>query len=189
MLVPDGVNIISKSELSQGKANFVLEAEDYGHYKINMVTGDGISGSFALNFDPAAKPAEHVVLFIGQDYYYKDGIPQKLSHAPWVSYGHVFVPADFIADIFAVQALTFPTAGKVAFRGKDLEIVVDKKELKLTVTAGDATSTRPIGHAFLQEKNGTYFVPLGDIARLMGAQVDYLPKHEEIEHVTITMKP
>jgi hypothetical protein len=189
LLVPDGVNIISKSELSQGKANFVLEAEDYGHYKINMVTGDGISGSFALNFDPAAKPAEHVVLFIGQDYYYKDGIPQKLSHAPWVSYGHVFVPADFIADIFAVQALTFPTSGKVAFRGKDLEIVVDKKKLKLTVTAGDATSTRPIGHAFLQEKNGTYFVPLGDIARLMGAQVDYLPKHEEIEYVTITMKP
>ncbi|NLL58097.1 MAG: hypothetical protein GX244_06265 [Firmicutes bacterium] len=189
LLVPGGVNIISKSELSQGKANFVLETEDYGHYIINMVTGDGISGSFALNFDPAAKPAEHVVLFIGQDYYYKDGIPQKLSHAPWVSYGHVFVPVDFIADIFAVEAIPYPSGQQVIFRGKDMEIVVDRAELKLTVTAGGATSTRPIGSQFLQEKNGTYFVPSGDIARLLGAQVDYLPKHEEIEHVTITMKP
>ena len=189
LLVPGGVKIISKNELSQGKANFVLEAENYGHYKINMVTGDGISGSFALNFEPAAKPAKHVVLFIGQDYYYKDGIPQKLSHAPWVSYGHVFVPVDFIADIFAVEAIPYPSGQQVIFRGKDMEIVVDRAELKLTVTAGGATSTRPIGSQFLQEKNSTYFVPSGDIARLLGAQVDYLPKHEEIEHVTITMKP
>jgi hypothetical protein len=154
-----------------------------------MVTGDGISGSFALNFDPAAKPAEHVVLFIGQDYYYKDGIPQKLSHAPWVSYGHVFVPADFIADIFAVQVIPSPSEQQLTFRGQDLEIVVDRAKLKLTVTEGDSTKTQPIGSLFLQKKDGTYFVPSGAIARLLGAQVDYLPKHEAIEHVTFTIRP
>lgn len=187
IVVPSGVNLISKQAFQNGKANFVLQAKDYGSYTVSMSAGNRVSRTFVLTFEQTVAPAGNAVIFVGQEFYFKDGEPEKISHAPWLSYGHVFVPVDFIADFFAVEIL--PSAKKIGFRGKNIEIIIDLDKSTLSLTEKGATKTQPIGHKFLQEKNNTYFVPAVIIARLLGAEADYFPKSGEIEHVSITLKP
>ena len=69
-------------------------------------------------------------------------------------------------------------------------MIVDQEAGQLTVTnTKDAAMTKtPIGTLFLQKKAGTYFVPAAIIARLLGIDVDYLPKRDQIEHVTFISK-
>lgn len=189
IVVPPGVNLISKKTFQNGKANFVLQAEDYGSYTVSMSAGNRVSRTFVLTFEQTVAPAGNAVIFVGQEFYFKDGEPEKISHAPWLSYGHVFVPVDFIADFFAVEILSFPSVKKIGFRGKNVEIIIDKDSSTLSLTEKGTTKTQPIGHKFLQEKNNTHFVPAVIIARLLGAEADYFPKSGEIEHVSITLKP
>ena len=188
IVVPSGVNLISKQAFQNGKANFVLQAKDYGSYTVSMSAGNRVSRTFVLTFEQTVAPAGNAYL-CGPEFYFKDGEPEKISHAPWLSYGHVFVPVDFIADFFAVEILSFPSAKKIGFRGKNVEIIIDKDSSTLSLTEKSTTKTQPIGHKFLQEKNNTHFVPAVTIARLLGAEADYFPKSGEIEHVSITLKP
>ncbi len=184
---PPKINIVSQDDFNHGRANFILEAESYGSYDIFISSAEGISKKFTVDFDRHSKPAKHVVLFIEQEYYLKDGEPVKMTAPPWISYGHVFVPIDFIVDILGVKAISLYSPDKLILQGKEKEVIIDRDKLKMTVLENNSAREVPIGAPFLQKKGGSYFVPASDIARIFGAQVDYLPKHGNIEHVSFTL--
>lgn len=185
--VPPGVNILSQNDFINGKASFTLEAREYGSYEISIVFDDGITKSTTVNFEQSSKPAKHVVLFVEQEYYIKDGESFMLKTAPWISRGHVLVPIDFIADIFGVHAVTSPQSDKISLKEKNKEIIIDQDKQIITVIENNLAKEHPIGPEFMQKNNGNYFVPAAIIARIFGAQVDYLPKRGNIEHVTFTI--
>ena len=114
-----------------------------------------------------------------------------MSPAPETSYGRVFVPVEFLSDAFGVEASTFPGMEKITLQSPDgMKITIDQAAQQLTITSAKdgSTITTPIGTLFLQKKAGTYFVPAGIIARILGVEVDYLPKRDQIEHVTFIRK-
>jgi hypothetical protein len=189
IITPEGIKLVSKKELEKGKAEFVLEAAEFGRYNIGMTVKDGISGSLMLSFEESAGPAGHVVFFVGQKYYFKDGKAVEMSDPPYLNYGHVFVPAQFIADTFAAEILPNSSPQKLLFKGKDIEMEINQTEQKITVMEKGKEKTTPIGPLFLQKKNNVYFIPAVMIGNLLGAEVDFLPKEGEIEHVTFIKKP
>lgn len=184
---PPKINIVSQDDFNNGRAYFILEAESHGSYDIFISSAEGISKKFTVNFDQRGKPAKHVVLFIEQEYYIKDGEPVKMNAPPWISYGHVFVPVDFIVDILGVKAISFSSPDKLILQDEEREVIIDKDKCRMTVIKNNSTREFPIGELFLQKKGGSYFVPASDIARIFGARVDYLPKHGNIEHVSFTI--
>ena len=185
LILPPGLDLITKSPLLNGKAAITLQADKYGAYNVTVMTGDGLVGSVLLNFEQAILPAKNVVVFVGERSYFKDGEPAMMSHAPWVSYSHVFVPVTFLADIFAAEIVPSTSTRTIILRSADKEIVVDQAALTLSVTEKGFTTTQPIGSLFLQSREGAWFLPSVTIARLFGAEADYLPKQGPIEHVTI----
>ncbi|HHT47631.1 MAG TPA: hypothetical protein GX004_10175 [Firmicutes bacterium] len=185
--VPPKVNVLSQNDFINGKASFMLEAIEYGSYEISVISGDGISKSITVDFKQSNKPAKHVVLFVKQKYYIKDGNSFMLKTAPWISKGHVLVPIDFIADIFGVHLITSPQSEIISLKGKNREIIIDQDKQIITVIDNNLAKEHPIGPGFMQKNNGNYFVPAAIIARILGAQVDYLPKRGNIEHVTFTI--
>lgn len=184
---PPKINIVSQDDFNNGRAYFILEAESHGSYDIFISSAEGISKKFTVNFDQRGKPAKHVVLFIEQEYYIKDGEPVKMDTPPWISYGHVFVPVDFIVDILGVKAISFSSPDKLILQDEEREVLIDRDKCRMTVIKNNSTREFPIGELFLQKKGGSYFVPASDIARIFGARVDYLPKHGNIEHVSFTI--
>lgn len=184
---PKGLKTTAQNNFDHGKAEFVLKAEKYGCYTVGIATEEGLSRNLQIVFLKKPKPAQHAVIFIGQEGYIKDGQPAKISPAPETCYGRVFVPVEFLNDAFGVEVSVFPTLKKIVLQNPDgMQIIIDGTALQLT-TANDkdgATVKTPISTLFLQEKTGTYFVPAGIIARILGIEVDYLPKCDQIEHVT-----
>jgi hypothetical protein len=189
--IPAGLRIAAQNEFARGKAEFVLKAKEYGNYTVGITTGEGLSRNLKINFLEKIKPARHAVIFIGQKGYIKDGQPAKMSPAPEICYGRVFVPVEFLSDAFGVEVSAFPGMEKITLQSQSgIKMIIDRTAQQLTITnAKDgSTITTPIGRLFLQKKAGTYFVPAGIIARIFGAEVDYLPKRDQIEHVTFIRK-
>ena len=187
ILLPPRINILSKSPLQNGRANFTLQAEEYGNYTITMLTGDNLSLDIELIFEQTIIPTKHVIIFIGEKSYFKDGEPASMSHAPWISYGHAFVPVTFFADTFAIEILPSPSSRILTLRRDDREAHIDLTTLTLTYTEKNIAMTQPIGSLFLQEKDGVLFLPAVTISRLFGAQTDYQPKQGEVEHITFNI--
>ena len=184
---PAGLKVAAQNYFDRGKAEFVLNAEKYGCYNVGITAEGGLSHNLQLVFLKKPKPAQQAVLFIGQESYIKDGQPAKVSPAPETCFGRVFVPVEFLYDAFGVEVSIFPRLKKITLQSPDgTEIIIDGTALQLTTTNTQKGSTviTPIGTLFLQEKTGTYFVPAGIIARILGLEVDYLPKRNQIEHVT-----
>ncbi len=184
---PAGLKVAVQNDFDRGKAEFVLNAEKYGCYNVGITADGGLSHNLQTVFLKKPKPAQQAVLFIGQESYIKDGQPAKISPAPETCFGRVFVPVDFLYDAFGVEVSIFPSLKKIALQSPGgTEIIIDGTALQLTTTNTQKgqTVTTPISTLFLQEKTGTYFVPAGIIARILGLEVDYLPKRDQIEHVT-----
>ncbi len=189
--LPAGLRSTAQTEFARGQAEFVLEAQNYGSYTVGFSAGKGLHRDLKINFVEKIRPAKHAVLFIGQESYIRDGQPAKMKCAPEISYGRVFVPLEFLTATFGVEASIFPGKEKIALQGANgTTLVIDQEARELTVTnTKDGTTTAtPISSLFLQKKAGTYFVPVGIIAPLLSVEVDYLPKRDQIEHVTFTRK-
>lgn len=189
--IPAGLSLVVQTEFAHGQAEFALEAEDYGSYTVGLTTGEGLCRSLRIDFLEKIKPARHAVIFIGQESYIKDGQPAKMSPVPEICYGRVFVPVEFLTATFGVEVSSFPGAEKISLQSPNgMKMIIDREAQQLTVinTKEGTTMTTPIGTLFLQKKADTYFVPAGIIARLFGAEVDYLPKRDQIEHVTFIRK-
>jgi hypothetical protein len=185
--IPADLKITAQKDFDRGKAEFVLKAEKYGCYTVGITADGGLSHNLQIVFLKKPKPAQKAVIFIGQEGYIKDGQPAKISPAPETCFGRVFVPVEFLYDAFGVKVDVFPRLNKIILQSPDeMEISIDGKALQLTTTSAKDGSTvkTPISTLFLQEKAGTYFVPAGIIARILGIEVDYLPKLDQIEHIT-----
>lgn len=185
--LPEGLKATTQTDFNHGRAEFVLKAEDYGSYTVGIIAGEGLRRNLKIDFAEKIQPARHAVIFIGQKTYIKDGRPAEAGPAPEMFQGRVFVPAEFLTIVFGVEVRTFSGTKKIALQSPDgTEITIDREAGQLTVTDAkkETTTTTPAGTFILQEKNGTYFIPAGIIARLLDYEVDYLPKRNQIEHVT-----
>ncbi|NLJ77690.1 MAG: hypothetical protein GX325_10645 [Peptococcaceae bacterium] len=185
--LPKGLKATAQTEFDRGQARFAIEAEAYGSYTMKIATKEGLHRSLNIDLVEKIQPARHAVIFIGQEAYIRDGQPAKISPAPEMFQGRVFVPIEFLTTVFGMEVSVPPETKKVALQSLDgMKITIDQESGLLTVTdtVDGTTKTTPAGTLTLQKKDETYFAPAGIIARLLGIEVDYLPKHDQIEHVT-----
>jgi hypothetical protein len=187
---------MAKTPLIDGRYSFTIEGENYGSYTISMGIIEKseeneenvLTQDIIINFEETLVTAKNVVIFVGERSYFKDGEPGLISHAPWISYGHVFVPVTFLTEIFALEVLPSPSPKTLILRRDDKELYIDQAALSLTFTEKGVAATQPIGALFLQEQENAYFLPVVTIARLFGAEVDHQPKQGTVEHITFNLQ-
>ena len=189
--LPADLKLVAQTPFTRGKTKFILEAERYGSYNIGFTAGDELHRHLRIDLIEEIRPARHVVIFIGQESYIRDGQPAKMSPAPEIYHGRVFVPLDFLTATFGVEISPSPDDKSIALQSPDgTEMIIDREagQLTITNTKNDTAVTTPIDTLFLQETIDGYILPAGIITSFLGAGMDYFPKYNQIEHITFIQK-
>jgi len=171
------LEVEEKEEFKNGKASFVLVAEEYGTYSVRVVTDEGLAKTFDVTFvEEKTSPAVgKVVLTIGSNVALVDGEVTELDAPAFIEGGRTFVPVRFLAEAFGAEADWSPKDGPVetvTLTTDDMEIVIGIGDEFLTVTKdGEAEVMTFDGAA--QIKEGRTYLPFRAIAEAFGAEVDY----------------
>ena len=171
------LEVEEKEEFKNGKASFVLVAEEYGTYSVRVVTDEGLAKTFDVTFvEEKTSPAVgKVVLTIGSNVALVDGEVTELDAPAFIEAGRTFVPVRFLAEAFGAEADWSPKDGPVetvTLTTEDMEIVIGIGDEFLTVTKdGEAEVMTFDGAARIKE--GRTYLPFRAIAEAFGAEVDY----------------
>ena len=171
------LEVEEKEEFKNGKASFVLVAEEYGTYSVRVVTDEGLAKTFDVTFvEEKTSPAVgKVVLTIGSNVALVDGEVTELDAPAFIEGGRTFVPVRFLAEAFGAEADWSPKDGPVetvTLTTEDMEIVIGIGDEFLTITKdGEAEVMTFDGAA--QIKEGRTYLPFRAIAEAFGAEVDY----------------
>ena len=171
------LEVEEKEEFKNGKASFVLVAEEYGTYSVRVVTDEGLAKTFDVTFvEEKTSPAVgKVVLTIGSNVALVDGEVTELDAPAFIEGGRTFVPVRFLAEAFGAEADWSPKDGPVetvTLTTEDMEIVIGIGDEFLTVTKdGEAEVMTFDGAARIKE--GRTYLPFRAIAEAFGAEVDY----------------
>ena len=171
------LEVEEKEEFKNGKASFVLVAEEYGTYSVRVVTDEGLAKTFDVTFvEEKTSPAVgKVVLTIGSNVALVDGEVTELDAPAFIEGGRTFVPVRFLAEAFGAEADWSPKDGPVetvTLTTDDMEIVIGIGDEFLTVTKdGEAEVMTFDGAARIKE--GRTYLPFRAIAEAFGAEVDY----------------
>jgi len=171
------LEVEEKEEFKNGKASFVLVAEEYGTYSVRVVTDEGLAKTFDVTFvEEKTSPAVgKVVLTIGSNVALVDGEVTELDAPAFIEGGRTFVPVRFLAEAFGAEADWSPKDGPVetvTLTTDDMEIVIGIGDEFLTITKdGEAEVMTFDGAARIKE--GRTYLPFRAIAEAFGAEVDY----------------
>ncbi|MGB4030390.1 MAG: stalk domain-containing protein [bacterium] len=171
------LEVEEKEEFKNGKASFVLVAEEYGTYSVRVVTDEGLAKTFDVTFvEEKTSPAVgKVVLTIGSNVALVDGEVTELDAPAFIEGGRTFVPVRFLAEAFGAEADWTPKDAPVetvTLTTEDMEIVIGIGDEFLTITKdGEAEVMTFDGAARIKE--GRTYLPFRAIAEAFGAEVDY----------------
>jgi hypothetical protein len=189
-VIAGDLDVVEVEDFDNGKASFVLEAEEYGSYDVRVVTDEGIATSFTVDFvdgtEPEVEGAEKVVLTIGSNMAVVDGVAQEFDAPAFIEEGRTYVPFRFIAEAFGAEVDWTPKDGlteTVFLTRDDMEVSIGIGDSFLTVTTdGEAEVQAFDGAAQIVE--GRTFLPFRAIAEAFGAEVDYGPADGPVEWVS-----
>jgi hypothetical protein len=182
------LEVDDQDDFKNGKASFVLLAEEYGTYSVRVVTDEGLSETFDVTFsEKEEKPAAgKVVLTIGANFGLVDGAVTELDAPAFIAEGRTFVPVRFIAEALGAEADWEPKDAAVEtvfLTWDDMEIIIGIGDEFLTVTKdGEAEVFEFDGAARIVD--GRTFLPFRAIGEAFGVTVDYGPKDGPVEWVS-----
>lgn len=181
------LEVEDQDDFKNGKAKFVLVAEEYGTYSVRVVTDEGLTETFDVTFTEEEAPvAGKVVLTIGGDIGFVDGAPTELDAPAFIEDGRTFVPVRFLAEAVGAEADWEPKDGPtetVYLTWEDMQIIIDIGEEALTVVKdGEEEVVTFDGAARIV--NGRTFLPFRAIGEAIGLEVDYGPKDGPVKWVS-----
>ena len=171
-----------------GKATFDATVSAAGTFNVTIVTANGFSKAFTLDYVPPKPELGAVVMFIGSNSYVADGKPGTMDVAPFIENGRTFVPVRFVAEAFGCVADWGPkdaaTEWVTLTRG-DMVITITIGSAAIVVVSGGFTETVTADvAAFI--KDGRTFLPLRAIGEIFGAEFDWGPKDAATEWVSFS---
>ena len=174
-----------------GKATFTASVDEYDSYKVTVVTHNGYSTTFDLDFEEAAEEVDvaNVTMFIGSTNYVADGSAGSMDVAPFIEDGRTFVPVRFIAEAFGAEVDWEPkdaATEKVFVTSGDIEITITIGEYTIEVVSDDETET-VVSDVAAFIRDGRTFLPLRAIGEILGAEFDWGPKDADTEWVSFSL--
>jgi hypothetical protein len=177
VVVPKGVIARNVDNFEEdGTASFELVADEYGTYKVTVITDDtNIAKTFTVTFEQPAseKPvygAKNVTMFIGSTGYVKDGSAITMDQAPFIQDGRTFVPVRMVGEALGAE-VEYDAATQV--------ITLTRPDLTVTMTVGSNVLTKSDGTTvvsdvapFIVAETGRTVIPFRAIAEAFGATVE-----------------
>ena len=165
--------------------------DEYDSYKVTVVTHNGYSTTFDLDFEEAAEEVDvaNVTMFIGSTNYVADGSAGSMDVAPFIEDGRTFVPVRFIAEAFGAEVDWEPkdaATEKVFVTSGDIEITITIGEYTIEVVSDDETET-VVSDVAAFIRDGRTFLPLRAIGEILGAEFDWGPKDADTEWVSFSL--
>jgi len=149
---------------------------------------ESVSGTLTLSFveEPEKVAEGKVVLTIGSDIGFVDGVPTELDAPAFIEDGRTFVPVRFLAEAVGAEADWEPKDAAVEtvyLTWEDMQIIIKIGEEALTVVKdGEEEVVTFDGAARIV--NGRTFLPFRAIGEAIGLEVDYGPKDGPVKWVS-----
>ena len=181
IIAPEGITIREKEKFDEdsGEASFKAIANEYGEYKLTVVTDEGIAKKFEIVIgepkDEQKGGKGLVTMFIGSTGYVVNGVPLISDVAPFIKDGRTFVAVRPLANAFGVAPENIgwdEVTGTVTLTRDDITvtIVIGSNDIEVVQDGVISTVTADVP-AFIE--NGRTVLPFRAVGEAFGATVSW----------------
>lgn len=181
IIAPEGITIREKEKFDEdsGEASFKAIANEYGEYKLTVVTDEGIAKKFEIVIgepkDEQKGGKGLVTMFIGSTGYVVNGVPLISDVAPFIKDGRTFVAVRPLANAFGVAPENIgwdEVTGTVTLTRDDITvtIVIGSNDIEVDQDGVISTVTADVP-AFIE--NGRTVLPFRAVGEAFGATVSW----------------
>ncbi|UMZ74749.1 copper amine oxidase N-terminal domain-containing protein [Natranaerofaba carboxydovora] len=183
--LPDELEVVedSKEDIEDGQGIFEIEAEDYGTYEVEVVTEEGLTTAFEVEFREEAERSvgmtigEGTFTIDGEEYEFEDGV------SPFIEDDRTMLPFRALAEALDADVSYDHDERKITTELEDITAEFWLGRTGFTVNDEAMTLEDDDGNAvvpYLDEDTGRTYMPVRAFSEALGADVTWDSATNEI---------